>query len=187
MSGNGPSATHFDFSQTLIAARSVPAKPEGAPGELAEFPPKFAPIEEPEEEEIIPKPTAHSGDISIDLGALQFSEVFLLWRPWEKCKRCLTNIDDGDIVLPEESDYTCPHTHKVAYKEKVDFCMRGKGAITLRDYTTLANGNRMVHLEWCEKDPKAVERLRKKKEEEKLNSLAPTFGTGDLGKQQPII
>ena len=58
MSGNGPSATHFDFSQTLIAARSVPAKPEGAPGELAEFPPKFAPIEEPEEDRHRPR---HAG------------------------------------------------------------------------------------------------------------------------------
>ena len=178
---NGLSATHFDFAKTIVAAQAVPAKPEGAPGDLAEFPPTFGSPDEAVEE-AAPQPEMHPGDVAVDLGVRQFSKVFLLWRPWEKCKRCLTAIDEQTIILPDESDYTCPHTHQAEYKEKVDFCLRGEGAITLRDYTTLANGNRMVHLEWCEKDPEAVERLRQKKEDAKQNSLAPTFGTGDLNK-----
>ena len=186
MANTGPPASHFDFAQTLMAARTVPAPPDGTPGTPAEFPPTFGPAES-EIEEAAPKPEVREGAVAIDLGVRQFSEVFMLWRPWEKCKRCRDKIDANEITLPEEGDYTCLHTRNRAYKEKVDHCLRGKGAITLREYFNLTNGNRMVHMEWCEKDPEAAEREKKKKELAAQNSLAPPHGTGDLGKTVPRI
>jgi hypothetical protein len=182
-SSGGPTATHYDFASSLVAARTLPTAPDGVPGTIAEFPPTFPP--ETLKEEQAPLPSMNAGDIATDLAVRQFSEVFLLWRPWEKCKRCLQAIDKDEIVLPEDSDYTCPHTHKAKYKEKVDFCLKGNGAMTLREYFNMANGNRLVHLEWVETDPEAAERLRRKAETAKQNSLAPTFGTGDLNMKPP--
>jgi hypothetical protein len=174
-------ANRFNFADTVAAAKRLPLNPDGAPGDLSEFPAKFSPLPVPEEREVA-KPQMFEGDIAVDVGTRIFSEVYVLWKPWEKCKRCLKAIDGENIILPEESDYTCPHTHRATYKEKVDFCLKGNGVITQREFFNLPNGTRCVHIEWLEQDPEAVERQKRKEEKRKQNSLAPTFGTGDLGK-----
>lgn len=42
-------------------------------------------------------------------------DTFLLFRPWQSCRRCQKMVEDSEVLLPEDSDLVCRHTRLTAY------------------------------------------------------------------------
>lgn len=42
-------------------------------------------------------------------------DTFLIFRPWQGCRRCQKMVEDGELLLPENSDLTCRHTRHTEY------------------------------------------------------------------------
>lgn len=42
-------------------------------------------------------------------------DTFIIFRPWQGCHRCKKAVEDGAVVLPDDSDLTCPHTRHREY------------------------------------------------------------------------
>ena len=42
-------------------------------------------------------------------------DTFLIFRPWQMCRRCQKQVEDGELLLPEDSDLTCRHTRHAEY------------------------------------------------------------------------
>lgn len=95
------------------------------------------------------------------VNCLQFSEIFVLWRPWETCKACRDKLDAQPELMPEEGTYTCPHVQKSDYKDVIDRCLSGKGMLATKEFFNLKNGTRVVHVEWLEGDPVHMAKLEK--------------------------
>jgi len=127
--------------------------------------------------------TAAPDEMAVPIRALHFSEVYVIWRPYTACKQCRQQIETGEIQLPSDGDYTCRHVQKNEYKETMDKCLAGKGAFMLREHFNLMDGSRVAHIEWCEIDPEFVKEQKAKEKEALKNSIAPTFGVGDVGKE----
>lgn len=104
---------------------------------------------------------------------VSFSKVFLLWRPWNECARCMREINAGTITLPETGDHTCPHNQGDEYKRTVDRCLRGDGILQSRNYFNLKDGTRCVHIEWLEYDASYLRQLQKKEEIKKKHHVWP--------------
>lgn len=111
--------------------------------------------------------------IGTKVRCLQFSEVFVLWRPWETCAVCRTRITDDPSLMPEDDTYTCPHVQSRKYKESIDKCLAGKGMIVTKEFFNLKNGTRVAHVEWLEGDPEHIAKLRKEEEEARSRSVYP--------------
>jgi len=161
----------FNYSELAQKARTLPDTKEGAPSNVVELAPVFKPPKNADSPYI-------ETDVPDDKPALQmhylsFTKVFVLWRPWEKCKRCITAIDQGTVTLPEQSDYSCPHTQKVAYKEIIDRGLKGNAVLTAKEPFNLPNGTRCVHVEWMEPDPEQKKKIEKEMEERKKNRVYP--------------
>lgn len=88
--------------------------------------------------------------------------VFVIFRPWNECSRCMTAIkgrrkDDGSWAAPTlelegEADYQCPHVQKTEYKNLVNQHGAGKLQIISRSNETLKNGTIQVFVEWLTKE-----------------------------------
>lgn len=175
-----PEGNTYDFLKSIAAARVVPAPPEGSPGTPSEFT-RILPTEEIEEANPFFKQDQDPSLIAAPTGTQHFSRVFVLWRDWTSCKRCKDALTSETVILPEDTDYVCPHVQENEYKQAMDRCLQGKGAVSLREYYNLHNGTRCVHMEWAEASPEYLEKLKEETKRAKENSLAPTFGTGDTG------
>ena len=116
------------------------------------------------------------GQPAIELAVKSFSEVFVLWRPWEVCERCKDAIKDpeDEIELPAVGDYTCPHVQKAEFKEARDKCLSGEALLSNEEFFNLRNGTRCVHIAWLEPDQKVMKKLDKlKKVREENRALYP--------------
>jgi hypothetical protein len=78
------------------------------------------------------------------------TKVFLLWRPWTACSRCIRDIEHGSILLPDDSDHTCPHVQSEKFEEILNKCLSGDFLIQTQEYFTLQDGTRCVHMVWLE-------------------------------------
>jgi hypothetical protein len=107
------------------------------------------------------------------VNCLQFSEVLVLWRPWESCSVCRRQIEADPSLVPVEGTYICPHIQDKRYKEVIDHCLSGKGALATKEFFNLKNGTRVVHVEWLEGDPKHREKLRREAENAQKRSIYP--------------
>lgn len=98
--------------------------------------------------------------IGTKVRCLQFSVVFVLWRPWETCAVCRDRIAADPSLMPDDDTYTCPHVQSRKYKETIDMCLSGKGMLATKEFFNLKNGTRVVHVEWLEGDPAHIEKLK---------------------------
>ena len=98
--------------------------------------------------------------IGAKVRCLQFSEVSVLWRPWETCAVCKGRIEADPSLIPAEDTYTCPHVQNRKYKETIDKCLSGKGLLATKEFFNLKNGTRVAHVEWLEGDPEHIARLQ---------------------------
>lgn len=92
------------------------------------------------------------------------SRVFVLWRPWSQCHRCIKGIEHGDYVLPNEGDHECPHTMRADYEETLNQGLRGDILFQTQEYFTLHDGTRCCHMVWLTPDLKASARAAKRQE-----------------------
>jgi hypothetical protein len=97
------------------------------------------------------------------------SKVFVLWRPWTQCQRCLKSIELGEADLPEVGDHECPHTMRSAYEQLLDDGLRGDVLFQTQEYFTLHDGTRCCHSVWLTTDS-TVSTLAAKRQE-----VAETF------------
>ena len=139
----GPSESFVD---SLNKAREVPA------GSQADFdmPQIFGPM---------PGAKDTAGAVGTKLPCVAHSKVFTIWRPWETCRRCIAAIEHGEVALPEDEDYTCPHTNEKAFKEALDKCLSGDAALQSKEFFNLPDGTRCGHITWMEADESSLRKL----------------------------
>lgn len=111
--------------------------------------------------------------IAAQVRCLQFSEILVLWRPWETCMICKHKVEADTSLIPDDGAYTCPHTQNKRYKEIIDKCLAGKGMLATKEFFNLKNGTRVVHVEWLEGDPEHIKKLQKEQEEAKARQVYP--------------
>lgn len=100
----------------------------------------------------------------VELAYRSFSKVFVLWRPWKSCDRCLKDLDpdiENGIDLPPAGDYTCPHTQETDFKVIRDKILAGEAIRDREDFFNLADESRCVHVLWLEPDPHSLRQLKK--------------------------
>ena len=118
-------------------------------------------------EEDTPKP-------SIPMMMETFCETYVIWRPWETCKRCLRAIEQDEDILPhDEGDYTCPHTQLITFKKVKDNCYRGDAVPTREEYNALKNGTQIVTFGWMQPDEEYMKKAAAKKKEQEENQVYP--------------
>jgi hypothetical protein len=119
------------------------------------------------------KKEVNPSKLGLELFVIFHSSVYVLYRPWEKCDRCATQIRAAQgktVLIPTDAgDYVCPHTHKSDYDLTVNQSLTGDVVITFKEHSMTPDGIRRVHLEWLTPDPdkkREIERRLKAKKEE---------------------
>jgi hypothetical protein len=92
------------------------------------------------------------------------TRVFLLWRPWTHCQRCIRGIENGTYTLPEEGDHECPHTMRGEFEDVLNKGLRGEVLFQTQEYFTLHDGTRCCHMVWLTTDSTVSELAAKRKE-----------------------
>lgn len=71
-------------------------------------------------------------------------EVFLIYRPWEKCSRCIAALKNESLSLPPDGDHVCPHTRLKEYRQLLKDRSSGVCQIFSTTETTLKDGSVQV-------------------------------------------
>lgn len=120
------------------------------------------------------QPKTEPNQVADQLKVKYFSKVFVLWRPYEMCARCSNDINTGDVQIPPEGDYTCPHNDNVEYEKVVNLCLSGKGLLQKQEFfNRRENDARCVHIMWMIADPAHVAELEKKQKEKEKDVVYP--------------
>lgn len=93
---------------------------------------------------------------------VSFTKVWVIWKPWPKCKRCLDAMDRGELELPDVGDWCCPHVQLDEYKRAKDKTLRGDAVKESEEHFQLHDGTCCVRFSWLETDPAFLEEMRKK-------------------------
>lgn len=129
--------------------------------------------EEDRDDANLPAAAANADAIGPDTHCEAFTKVFVLWRPWEECARCLADMAAARIVIPTEGDYTCPHTQEVGYKEIKDVVLRGRYILQREDFFKLKSGALCAHLVWWVRDKNFAKLLEEEEKERLKNQVYP--------------
>lgn len=95
---------------------------------------------------------------------VSYTRTFVIWRPWNKCDRCMKLIGTGELELPDVGDYTCPHVQVADYKEVKDKTLSGDALKEFEEHFQLHDGTRCVEFSWLETDPEFLEEMKRKAE-----------------------
>jgi hypothetical protein len=174
-----PVENTFDFKKLIVEARTPPVPSEVGQGTAVELPSLF---EEPAKAPPVMDSEVKEDKVAIEVAMQQQTKVFTIWRPWGLCRRCLSAIDSGEILLPEDGDHTCPHVQSDAYKTVVDVCLRGDAVLTSKEMFNLPDGTRCVHVEWLKADEASMLKLKRQMEVKKKNSIYPPDVAGAFKK-----
>lgn len=189
MTENRGNLSGFDFLQIVEDSRKLPETPAGSPSSAAvELP---AASKEEEEKNPFLEEEVPENKVAVPTHYLSYSRVFVLWKDWEGCAKCLRDIakkekeievakakaqEEGveyEPELGEREEWECPHNHRKEYKETLDRCLRGDGVIVLREAFNLKNGTRCMHLEWVEADPEFIRKQEEQARIRKENQVYP--------------
>lgn len=66
--------------------------------------------------------------------------VYVIFRPWRSCSRCLGKIKANALELPDEGDYVCPHTQIGDYNKLLNERSDGLCRFYETETTTLKDG-----------------------------------------------
>lgn len=150
---------------------------DGALGSLPSKTPEFPPLFDTKKKSVLPEifntEEAEPAQIAPSVTVRHFSKVFVIWKPWNECMRCTTAVNQGNVVLPKASEYTCPHIQTAEYKEIIDKGLQGLLVIALKEHFNLADGTRCVHVEWMEEDPESAKKLKLLQERQKETRVYP--------------
>lgn len=111
------------------------------------------------------------------------SKVFVLWRPWTTCTRCLKGVEHGLYELPEEGDHECPHTSVEKFEDILNKGLRGDVLFQTQEYFTLQDGTRCCHMVWLTTDKTATEMAAKKQETKELFSAIHSERLAEMKKE----
>jgi len=76
---------------------------------------------------------------------------FVIYRPWDNCARCTSDLASGGTTLPDDGDLTCPHTSVLEYQKVVNACLAGKMIFGSEQEITLKDGSIVISLRWYER------------------------------------
>jgi len=94
-------------------------------------------------------PAAIEGAIAYDFTCRR--AVFLIYRAYESCTRCVTAVGSGSVVLPPTGDYTCPHTQLPDYEAIINKTLSGEYLFGSENEVTQKDGSILISLKWFEK------------------------------------
>lgn len=155
MSNNRESSS---FLQVIADARNIP---EGVDPTVERDTPRMMDAPSGREGLVLPPELGDFDQIGSKVRCLQFSEVFVLWRPWETCTVCKNKIAQDPSLMPDNDTYVCPHVQKQQYKAAIDRCLSGKAMLANKEFFNLKNGTRVAHVEWLEGDPTHLAQLQR--------------------------
>ena len=153
------------FVENINKARVFPL---GADAEYT-LPTKFPTTETPSG----PIGSLKADDLSIPIECDFFSKVFILWRPWQSCSRCVVAINTKETSLPEEGEYVCPHNQEKDYIAVMDIITKGKGILRYEERFNLVDGTRCAHVGWFKYTQAYLDKIKKYFAKEK-DPLAPS-------------
>lgn len=138
-----------DFASILNAATMTPGSFESKGTDLPDGFPMGGPegshrLVETEEQGI---PGVAAFDFKIH------RKVFTIFRPWEHCARCGSELASGAVTLPLEGDYECPHVMLKDYETITNDILAGKLLFGSEQELTQKDGSVLVSLRWYEKIP----------------------------------
>lgn len=84
--------------------------------------------------------------------------VFLVYRPWERCQRCLDDVANGATTPPASGDLQCPHNESAAYEQIVNKILDGSYLFGSENEIANKDGTVAVSLRWYEPKPRAKKR-----------------------------
>jgi len=120
------------------------------------------------------QPKTDANQVADQIRVVYFSRVFVLWRPYEMCPRCSNELNAGEVQIPLEGDYNCPHNDNAEYEKVVNLCLSGKGLLQKQEFfNRRENDARCVHIMWMIADPAHVEELEKKRKEKEKSVVYP--------------
>lgn len=119
------------------------------------------------------KATVAPNKVGIETAYAFRTKVFTVWRLWEACPRCATEIASGQVVLGA-GEYVCPHTDLEEYKQTIDASLKGDLVVTSREFINVSGvAIRTVHVEWMVPDEAAQARMKRKQAEIDANWVYP--------------
>lgn len=118
-------------------------------------------------------PKTKPDQIAEPINVIYFSRVFVIWRPYELCPRCMAGINAQEIIIKPNEDYTCVHNNNEEYEKVVNKCLTGEALLQKQEFFNLQDGTRCVHIMWMIADPKFVAEAKKKREEAAKNKVYP--------------
>jgi len=81
--------------------------------------------------------------------------VFLIYRPWERCQRCMDDVANNAVALPSTGDIDCPHNELAAYEDVVNRILDGSYLFGSENEIPNKDGTVSVSLRWYEPKPRA--------------------------------
>ena len=144
----GPTEAGSDFASVISSSQLRPDEVNNKGTELPDgFPLRAAPHHRVVDD--VAEPDRIDGVTAYDFKLHR--EVFTLFRPWEKCKRCESEIKVGTVIMPLVGDYVCPHTRKLEYEKISDDILDGKFLFGSEQETSSPDGTVYISLRWYEK------------------------------------
>lgn len=142
-----------DFASIFSSALNTPEKPQEG-GEFTNPMPSFG------------GPgysTVKPGDGEGIAGVVKYDftihrRVFLIYRPWERCQRCLDDVSKNAVVLPATGDIDCPHNESKAYEDVVNKILAGTYLFGSENEIANKDGTVAVSLRWYEPKKRASRR-----------------------------
>jgi hypothetical protein len=144
----GPAPLKEDFASILSRAQQVP---EVADGNGKDLPDGF-PFEATAHHKVVDTTKDEAGIegvVAYDFTC--FRQVFLIYRPWDSCKRCAQDMGNNIVQLPAEGDYTCPHTDLVKYQGIVNKALAGEFLMGPENEVVQKDGSIVISMKWFEK------------------------------------
>ncbi len=84
--------------------------------------------------------------------------VFLIYRPWESCQRCLDDVANNSVALPSSGDHECPHNELPSYEDVVTKILAGAYLFGSESEIANKDGTVAVSLRWYEPKPRGTAR-----------------------------
>lgn len=154
-----------DFASILTRAQQAP---EVAEGNGKDLPTDGFPLPVATHHRVVDQvqdPKGIEGLVAYDFTG--FRAVFLIYRPWDGCRRCVEAMGNGTVTLPVDGDYTCPHTDLVKYQNILNRCLAGEYLAGGENELVQKDGSVVISMKWFEK------KLNPRKN--KKSAIAPTM------------
>lgn len=137
-----------DFASVVSSALKPPSFADGDGTDLPDgFPMRSAPHHRVVSE--VSDPNKIDGVTEYDFTIHR--DVFTIFRPWEKCTRCINDVASQKVTPPVEGDLVCPHVRRLEYEKVINDVLDGKLLMGSEQETSSPDGTIYVSLRWYEK------------------------------------